>query len=89
MKPSNLEELYDALRVHDWYYMMSDDGQKYLAGFHRAEELRQAAVRIEGGEALFQMFHRHYFGPGSPFAKKDDVGERQPLPPRPEAQEES
>jgi hypothetical protein len=56
-----LDELYDALLGHDWYYQMSDDPRAYRAGIAAQRHLRGLAETLgPEGLALFRAFEAHY-----------------------------
>jgi hypothetical protein len=72
-----LDELYDALRWHDWYYQMADDPRAYRAGLAAQRHLRGLAETAgEAGRLLFDAFEAHHSTTEDP----------PPLPDRPGAE---
>jgi hypothetical protein len=73
-----LQEYWDMLDKHDWYFMFSDDRHVYEKGWQAENRLLKLAE--DGGEEyreLFNGFQKHYFS-GEPW-----VNEKQPRPERP------
>lgn len=56
-----LQEYYDELDRHDWYYAFSDDGRVYDAGECASNRLRHLSKEIEGGEELLVAFTKYHF----------------------------
>jgi hypothetical protein len=44
---ANVDELYDALKLHDWTYSMSDDHRVWSSGNENAKFLRAEAERMD------------------------------------------
>lgn len=72
-----LQELFDRLDRHDWYYQMSDDHRCWVAGEADNASLNEMAAKISGGPELKSAFSAHYFT-GEPWGN-----EKQPKPDRP------
>ncbi|RQT22094.1 hypothetical protein DF037_28715 [Burkholderia contaminans] len=63
-----IEQFYDELDRHDWYYSFSDDGREYRSGSDNAKRLSEIA-QCAGGDhaALLDAFNKHYFS-GDPWS---------------------
>lgn len=72
-----LQQLYDELQRHDWFYHMSDDNRAYTAGAANAARLVLEAAAIPGGAQLMSAYQRHAMS-GEPWTK-----EKHPKPERP------
>ncbi len=73
-----IQEYYDMLEKHDWYYCFSDDHRYWVAGERSIKELRRLAD--EHGEAFYTLlegFFNHHFS-GKPWGN-----EQAPKPERP------
>jgi hypothetical protein len=66
---TSVDELYDALKLHDWTYSMSDDHRVWVNGNENAKFLRAEAERM-GETVLFSKMAAWGWGDGA-------------LPPRP------
>lgn len=78
----SLDEFYDMLRFHDWYYEFSDDHQVWKKGKQARAVLKSAAEA--GGPAyqkLYEGFAEHMFS-GEPWGT-----ERKPQPSPPHEKE--
>jgi len=79
MEIPTLQQFYDVLAEHDWYWMMSDD----YNGYYCPGKLHQENIKVialYGGseyEALYEAYHKHMFS-GEPWKT-----EKAPLPERP------
>jgi hypothetical protein len=51
-----IQEFYDDLAKHDWYYSFSDDGRVFKQGEARERQLKSTAAQVRGGKELFQAF---------------------------------
>lgn len=59
-----LQELYDRLAKHDWYYTMSDDGRVFREGQAAESRLISFANSIKGGKEMFDAYKNYiYSGP--------------------------
>ena len=76
-----LNEFYDALKRHDWYYMYSDDGSVSRRGWDNHQVLTRTAKESVEHQAMFDGFKAHYTS-GIGFGN-----EQSPLPVRPERTE--
>ena len=56
----NIQEYYDHLISHDWYYSFSDDHRVWSAGQRVKDELRLIASESEQHMKLFERFQGHY-----------------------------
>jgi len=73
-----LQELWDQLNRHDWYYNFSDDHSVWRRGVSEEDRLKALSATVEGGSELMEAFTRHYF------TGESWGNEQQPKPPRPE-----
>lgn len=57
-----LQQFWDELNQHDWYYMMSDDHSWYTAGMTNINRLA-AVAEVNGPEyvAMLAAFTKHHF----------------------------
>ena len=74
----SLQEFWDKLSSHDWYYPMSDDGRSYHAGKDSESKLLSLAKESEEHQALYDAWVAHKWS-GDPWGT-----EQQPRPERPE-----
>ena len=72
----NIQEYYDLLDRHDWYYDFSDDHGVWNAGRINADKLASLATSQEKKQ-LLNDFHSHKFS-GKPWGT-----EEKPKPERP------
>lgn len=72
-----LQEYYDQLASHDWYYHFSDDGRVYNAGYQEQNALKEIAKKSPEFQALYDAWHNYMFT-GEPWGN-----ERAPYPERP------
>jgi len=75
----SLQEFYDALKRHDWYYMFSDDGNVLRRGWDNLQILTRTAKESVEYQAMFDGFKAHYAS-GTVYGT-----EQSPLPTRPES----
>lgn len=61
LNPMTLQEFYDELNSHDWYYMYSDDHRVWSAGERDRKRLQELSKQIEGGQKLYEEFFEHHF----------------------------
>ena len=73
-----LQQYYDALVAHDWYYHMSDDQGMWQRGKDRGTELKNIGKTSPVFGEMYADVYAHYFS-GSAFGT-----ELKPLPKRPE-----
>lgn len=81
MEKMNLQDYYDLLEQHDWYYIFSDDHKVYEKGKSNQDKLVDLAE--ENGpkfKELYKAFGDHYFS-GKPWDT-----EQKPKPERPGAE---
>jgi len=72
-----LQEFYDELDKHDWYYEYSDDHGVWNRGQSEWNRLYIAAKDSLEFQALMKSFHQHYYS-GKPWGT-----DKQPKPNRP------
>lgn len=77
MMTTTLNDYYDLLARHDWYYSFSDDGRVWRAGVVAEKELQRIALESDAHGALLAGFRDHYFS-GKPWGT-----EKAPMPERP------
>lgn len=58
---TTLQELWDALNGHDWFYGYSDSHEVFTRGADRESELLAAASKIPGGLDMANAFGKHHF----------------------------
>ena len=73
-----IQECWDQLRRHDWYYSYSDDHRSYTEGADAEARLRETSKLSPEHEKLWTDFREHHFS-GPHFGS-----EKVPLPSRPE-----
>jgi hypothetical protein len=54
-----LQEFYDQLVAHDWYYHFSDDGRVYRAGLDNERRLLALASENDGFKSLYDQYRDH------------------------------
>ncbi|WP_334037798.1 hypothetical protein [Burkholderia gladioli] len=63
-----IEQFYEDLNRHDWYFGFSDDSVKYRNGTENVERLSAIAAQLGGDHAvLYEAFNKHYFS-GEPWS---------------------
>ena len=72
-----LQEFWDMLNRHDWYYQFSDDHRQWSDGSKNADQIKLLSDISTGHKKLYEGFCKHYFG-GESFKKPDS-----PKPERP------
>ena len=72
-----LQEFWDMLNRHDWYYQFSDDHSMWSDGNKNADQIRLLSDISPGHKKLYEGFQKHYFG-GEAFKKPES-----PKPERP------
>lgn len=72
-----IQEFYDRLARHDWFYHYSDDRSVWTRGVAEEGRLSAIAKTIEGGEKLMDDFSKHHFS-GEPWSTL-----KQPRPEKP------
>lgn len=56
-----LQEFWDALEAHDWYYHFSDSGSVFSKGKKSEDRLLKLASTSVEYNDMFQAFRGHYF----------------------------
>lgn len=85
-----IEQYFDDLDRHDWYFTFSDDSRVYRNGVDDNKRLSAIATRLGGDHAaLYEAFNKHYFSGGPWSTPKCDKPTRPVdgvlrLPPAPE-----
>lgn len=70
----DIEQFFQELEKHDWYYPFSDDGGVYRRGHENEIRLKGIAAQSERHQKLYDAFMAHY-------ASGDAWGtEKQPKP---------
>ena len=72
-----LQEFWDMLNRHDWYYQFSDDHRQWSDGNKNADQIKLLSDISAGHKKLYEGFCKHYFG-GEAFNKTES-----PKPERP------
>ena len=73
-----LQEFYDLLEQHDWYYDYSDDFSIYSCGLENYKNLQRLSLLSKQHEELFVAYRKHK-STGKPWGTK-----QLPKPKRPE-----
>lgn len=74
-----LQEYYDELNKHDWYYEFSESGSVFDKGSRKEKELKKLGMTLGSDFMLLrEAFIKHHFS-GTSFNS-----EKQPKPKRPE-----
>jgi len=76
--PVSLQDYYNLLLWHDWFYMYSDDGRVYRKGEAEKARLEALAKQSPEHKALLEGFHKYHFS-GKPWNT-----EQSPKPERPQ-----
>jgi len=74
-----LQQLYDELERHDWFYAMSDDDRVYRAGSANASRLILQAAAVPGGAELMSAYQKHVFS-GEPWGSTKTPKPERPAP---------
>lgn len=74
----DLNDYWDMLNTHDWYWRFSDDNRWYNAGNFQENKLRAIAEKSLAHKVMFERFSNHYWT-GKPWNT-----EQTPKPERPE-----
>ena len=74
---TTLNEFYDILNSHDWYFNYSDDHRVWTRGNRALNRIRHIAAESGQHNKLFQDFQNHHFS-GEAFNTP-----KQPKPERP------
>lgn len=51
-------------RLHDWFYMMSDDPEVYRDGLESEERLQELAEQSPAHAEIYAAWHDHHHGTG-------------------------
>lgn len=74
----SIQEYYDALEAHDWYYSFSDDMRKYKQGELARFSLETIAKQSPEHQKLYNAFEDHMFS-GALFGTVKKVKPERPV----------
>lgn len=67
--PISLQDYWDQLDRHDWYYQFSDDGGTYRWGSDNEKKLKKLAELSDDHKALYSAFVQSKFNASTGFSK--------------------
>lgn len=60
MADISLKQYYDELRLHDWWFEMSDDNSKFEAGYKKQQRLDRLKNTSPEHRSLYFAMMRYY-----------------------------
>ena len=71
-KESDLKTFFEMLRVHDWYFSMSDDYRVWKSGQNEHDQIMAICKQSERHKKIYDAFKNYLFD-GKKMPKIDDL----------------